>query len=283
MHVSAGDKIFLMVGTKNQNFCKYENKSLDNSTAVPCGEFYLVFCLHRKVRGQKETKQQLWGDKLFSVTWIVWLYVHINKPWPTEQKASWLKQVGSWILKKYLKTELIIQLICKPNIQTYPLSSRRPPGPPLRAPLVHSQVCPEAAQHPLQVTPLPLQLDTLLGHTTGLPAQLALHLPHPPHVLACCSNASPGTLLTQTGRWEQDHKRPLGATGNLQRKVSLQLMSGSGEKLPSTFTEILCFSIFFRYCTVPCCTIYTTFALSLSYSDYISLNLKKKNHPLKCL
>lgn len=100
-------------------------------------------------------------------------------------------------------------------IKAYCLSRGWPPGSPLRAPPVDSQIGPDAAQHHLQVASLPPQLDALLGHPACLSPQLAFHLPHPPHVLAGYSSAGRRTLLTQAGRRERDHGRPPGAAGKL--------------------------------------------------------------------
>lgn len=81
----------------------------------------------------------------------------------------------------------------------YRFSSRRPPGPPPGAPLVDSHVGREAAQHHLQVKPLALQLDALLSQVAGLPAQLALHLPHPPHVVVGHIAAGLGAQVPPAG------------------------------------------------------------------------------------
>lgn len=86
----------------------------------------------------------------------------------------------------------------------YRFSSRRPPGPPPGAPLVDSHVGREAAQHHLQVKPLALQLDALLGQVAGLPAQLALHLPHPPHVVVGHIAAGLGAQVPPAG-WREGH------------------------------------------------------------------------------
>lgn len=81
----------------------------------------------------------------------------------------------------------------------YRFSSRRPPGPPPGAPLVDSHVGRQAAQHHLQVKPVALQLDALLRHVAGLPAQLALHLPHPPHVVVGHIAAGLGAQVPPAG------------------------------------------------------------------------------------
>lgn len=92
----------------------------------------------------------------------------------------------------------------------YCLGRGRPLGPPRRALAVDSQVRCEAAQHHLQVKPLPLQLDALLGHGAGLPPQLALHLSHPPHVVVGHVTARPGAQVSPAGRRERHRGRSLG-------------------------------------------------------------------------
>lgn len=92
----------------------------------------------------------------------------------------------------------------------YCFCSGRPLGPPCRAPAVDSQLRCQVAQHHVQVKPLPLQLDALLGHDAGLPPQLDLHLSHPPHVVEGHIAAGSGTRVPQAGRREGHWGRSLG-------------------------------------------------------------------------
>lgn len=92
----------------------------------------------------------------------------------------------------------------------YCFGSGWPLGPPRRAPAVDRQVRCEAAQHHLQVEPLPLQLDALLGHGAGLPPQRALHLSYPPHVVVGHVAAGSGAHVPPAGRREGHQGRSLG-------------------------------------------------------------------------
>lgn len=92
---------------------------------------------------------------------------------------------------------------------THSLGGGRPPAPLLWAPLVDAQVGPEAAQHLLQVLPLSVEPDPLLGHSAGLSAQKPLHLSHTPHVLSGHGHARTRTALTETGGGERGAIWPL--------------------------------------------------------------------------